>query len=85
MNLRYFVEVMDRPSLASMRLAAVNCSGARPLRKNAQAIAGKVKPDVFICTLAGPRPRSYPRKARGVSTYAVWTSYSFRDSARPQL
>jgi len=39
--LRYFVEAMDRPSLASMRPAAVNCSAAHPPRKNALEIAAK--------------------------------------------
>jgi hypothetical protein len=41
MILRYFVEAMDRPSLASMRLAAVNCSAVRLLCKNAPEIAAK--------------------------------------------
>jgi hypothetical protein len=69
-NVSNFAEAMDRPSLASLRYAGVNCSGARPLRKNAQEIAGKIKRDVKTCWLAEGRALNYPRTARLPSTFA---------------
>ena len=40
-NLCYFVEALDRSSLASLDHAVVNCSAVHPPRKNAPEIAAK--------------------------------------------
>jgi hypothetical protein len=70
-KLRFFAEAMDRPSPTRMRYAAVNCSAARPLRKNALQIAGKINAAVISCSLAKHRVLNYPRGFRLVSTYAI--------------